>query len=98
MSATSNRGIIMKLKDNLTSFTFGGEQMLVIPDDGESAGYGIVRSNRSAAVIVECLKQETDREAILERLRSLYEGDESEMREDIDAVLKVLRQAGVLEE
>lgn len=88
----------MKLKPNLSSFELGGERALVIPDTPGNAMNGIVHGNVSASVIMDCLREETDEEKILTRLRERYEGDENEMREDIDAVLAVLRRAGVLEE
>lgn len=88
----------MKLKPNVSGFALGGEHVLVIPETDESAKLGVVHSNTTASVIVDCLREETDKASILACLSALYEGDETEMREDIDAVLDVLRQAGVLEE
>ena len=46
----------MKLKKSFITHTTGNEQILVAADNSFS---GLVRSNQTAAFIVDCLKKET---------------------------------------
>ena len=52
----------MKLKENFITQEMDGEQIMVAAGGGFA---GMVRSNATAAFIVDCLKTGTTREAIL---------------------------------
>lgn len=86
----------MKVKNGFIVYESGGEYIMT--GAGDANFHGIIRSNQVAAFIVECLKEETTKEAILEKMLSTYEGEKEEMEKGIDSVLDTLRQIGVLDE
>ncbi|MBR3299319.1 MAG: PqqD family protein [Clostridia bacterium] len=88
----------MKLNSNLPVVEIDGESIMVFAPEDDNSFRGMLRSNHTANFIIECLKEETDEEAILEKLKSEFEGDEDEMREDIKTVIENLRTVGALEE
>ena len=55
----------MKLKDIFITHDSDGEQVLI---DVTSSFAGLVRSNRTAAFIVDCLKKDTTKEQIVEAM------------------------------
>lgn len=86
----------MKLKNGFVTREMGGEQIMVAT--GAAAFSGIVRSNETAAFIVNCLKSDTTEEAILDALKQEYEGDEAAMRAGIRKVIDSLRSINALDE
>ncbi len=59
---------------------------------------GFLQLNRTAAFIVECLKQETTREAVLAALCEKYDAPRDMISSDLEEVLAMLRRARALEE
>lgn len=86
----------MKLKKGFYTQTIADGQVLVPVDPEESEFRGIVRSNETAAFVVDCLKEETTRDEILKKLTETYEGDEEKMGADLDAVLDKLKNIGAI--
>lgn len=86
----------MKLKDVFISHIVNGEQLTVSLDS--SVFSGLVRSNSTAAFIIDCLRSDTDRDGILSAMLEKYSGDPALMSEDIDMVISKLRDIGALEE
>ena len=85
----------MKLKDTFVTQEMDGEQVMVEAGGGFS---GMVRSNATAAFIIDRLKDETTPEAILEAMVQKYDGPREQMASDIDMVLENLREIGALVE
>ncbi|MDO5144041.1 MAG: PqqD family protein [bacterium] len=85
----------MKLKANFITQVMDGEQIMVATG-GSFAG--MVRSNATAAFIVDCLKTGTTREGILDAMCARYDAPRSVMAEDVDMVLGKLRGIGALDE
>ncbi len=85
----------MKLKDTFVTQEMDGEQVMVEAGGGFS---GMVRSNATAAFIIDRLKEETTPEAILEAMVQKYDGPREQMASDIDMVLENLREIGALVE
>lgn len=85
----------MKLKDTFVTQEMDGEQVMVEAGGGFS---GMVRSNATAAFIIDRLKEETTPEAILEAMVQKYDGPREQMASDIDMVLGNLREIGALVE
>lgn len=85
----------MKLKDTFVTQEMDGEQVMVEAGGGFS---GMVRSNATAAFIIDRLKEETAPEAILEAMVQKYDGPREQMASDIDMVLENLREIGALVE
>ena len=85
----------MKLKDNFITHETDGEQIMVAAD-GSFAG--MVRSNATAAFIVDCLKTETTETEILDKMLAKYDGDKNVMAEDIKVIIGKLRKIGAIDE
>lgn len=86
----------MKLKDGFVTHEMGGEQIMVAT--GGANFSGLVRSNATAAFIVECLKTETTRQTIIDTMLKRYDAPESVIVADVDMVLGKLRSINALDE
>lgn len=86
----------MKLKDGFVTHEMGGEQIMVAT--GGANFSGLVRSNATAAFIVECLKTETTRQTIIDTMLKRYDAPESVIAADVDMVLGKLRSINALDE
>ena len=85
----------MKLNENFITQNMGGEQIMVAAGGAFS---GMVRSNATAAFIVDCLKTDTTKEAILDAMCEKYDAPREVISADVDKVLNILRQIGALNE
>ena len=85
----------MKLNENFVTQEMDGEQIMVAAGGGFA---GMVRSNATAAFIVDCLKNETTREAVLDAMGQKYDAPREVMAADVDMVLGNLRRIGALDE
>lgn len=79
----------MKLKDTFVTQEMDGEQVMVEADGGFA---GMVRSNATAAFIIDQLKTETTKEAILDAMCKKYDAPRAVMAEDVDMVLGNLKK------
>ena len=86
----------MKLKETFVVQEFDGEQIMVAV--GGSAFAGFVRSNETAAFIVNCLKEETRRDAIVDAMCEKYDAPRETIAEGVDDVIAQLRSIGALDE
>ncbi len=85
----------MKLKDGFITHETDGEQILI---DTANNFAGLVRSNPTAAFIVNCLKTETSEAEILDKMLAKYDADEKVMAEDLSAIIGKLRKIGAIDE
>ena len=85
----------MKIKSNYITHDMKDEQVMV---DVTGNFCGIVRSNEVAAFIVNCLKEDTDVDAIVRKVTGEYEVGEDRARKDIEKVIEKLREAGAIED
>ena len=86
----------MKLKPDFITQTIDDTQFLV-PIGAESF-QGIVRSNQTAAFIVDCLKEETSEEAIVDAMCKKYDAPREEIAADVKEILDTLRRINALAE
>ena len=85
----------MKLKKEFITHNTGKEQLMI------SAGgnfNGMVRSNSTAAAIIDLLKTETTRDAIIDAMLAVYDVDREVLSADVDRVLATLREIGAIDE
>ena len=85
----------MKLKKEFITHTSGDEQLMI------SAGgsfNGMVRSNKTAAFIIDLLKEETTKEKIVSLMLETYDADEQVISADVDKVIDALRSIGAIDE
>jgi hypothetical protein len=86
----------MKLKDSFITQDIDGTQFMVAV--GETSFTGIVRSNKTAAFIVDCLKTETTKEQIVDAMCAKYDAPKERIEADVDKILEKLRGIGALDE
>ena len=85
----------MKLKDTYITHDSYGEQILL---DTSSSFAGLIRSNKTAAFIVECLKDDTTQEKIVEAMFEKYDAPKDVLAKDVSDVIEKLRKVGALDE
>lgn len=85
----------MKLKDTFITHTANNEQILV---DTSGEFSGIVRNNKTAAYIVDCLKEETSVEKIIDKAIEEYDAPLEDIKKGVEDVLDTLRKVGALDE
>ena len=85
----------MNLKDTYITHDSDGEQILL---DTSSSFAGLIRNNKTAAFIVECLKEETTQEKIVEAMFEKYDAPKDVLAKDVSDVIEKLRKVGALYE
>ena len=65
---------------------------------GAEAFSGVVRSNKTAAFIVNCLKEDTTEERIVDAMCLKYDAPRERIASDVREVLQKLHTIGALEE
>lgn len=86
----------MKLKDGFITHEMDGKQLLV--GTGRTGFAGMVKSNQTAAFIIDCLKAETTKEQVLAAMLEKYDVAEDVAAADLEKVLENLRSIGALDE
>ena len=86
----------MRLKEGFITHESDGEQIMVAAGDVRFSG--MVRSNATAAFIVDCLKEDTTKEQIVEKMLAIYDAPEAVIATDVAKVLDSLRSIGALDE
>lgn len=86
----------MRLTDGFITHE-GVEEHITVPAGGLSFS-GMVRSNKTAGFIVECLKDEVTAEQIVEKMLEKYDAPKERITRDVEDVLAKLRGIGALEE
>lgn len=88
----------MKLHKGFITYTTGNEQIMVAAGNASDIFRGMVRSNETAAFIIDCLKSEISRDELAEKLCSRYDAPREIICRDLDRVLDSLRKIGALDE
>lgn len=86
----------MKLKAGFITHEMDGEQIMVAT--GGTGFSGLVRSNRTAAFIVNCLKTDTTPEQIVQTVAAEYDAPTEVIAADVERILTTLRSIGALDE
>ena len=86
----------MKLKKGFITHE-GANEYILVPAGGVSFS-GMVRSNKSAGFIVECLKEEVTEEEIVEKMLEKYDATKEQITMDVTKTLDKLRNIGAIEE
>ena len=86
----------MKLKDSFITQDIEDTQFMVAV--GESSFNGIVRSNRTAAFIVDCLREETTEAQIVDAMCRRYDAPKETIASDVHGIIGKLRGIGAIEE
>ena len=86
----------MKLKKNFITHESAGEHITV--SAGGSAFNGLIRSNSTAGFIVECLKEDTTEEGIVQRMLERYDAPREVIAADVARILANLRTIDAIDE
>lgn len=86
----------MKLKDGFITHETGGEQIMVAA--GSEKFSGLVRSNETAAFIVDCLGEETTEGEITQKMSEKYDAPEEVIAADVKRIVGMLRGIGAIDE
>lgn len=86
----------MKLKKEMLTHSMDNSQVMVSTD--KNVFSGIVTSNKTAAFIVDCLKEDTTPEAIKQAMFDKYDAPMEVISEDVDLIISKLRSIDVLDE
>lgn len=88
----------MKLHNGFITYSTGGEQIMVAAGNASAVFRGMVRSNETAAYIIDCLKEDISREELLNKLCARYDAPAELIDRDLERVLESLRRIGALDE
>lgn len=88
----------MKLAKGFITQNYRDEQLMVAMGPAARTFHGLVRSNSTAAFIIERLKTETTLDALALALTEVYDVDAETARGDIEGVIAQLRTIGAIEE
>lgn len=86
----------MKLRKEFITHEMNGEQVMVSTQTARFSG--MVRSNETAALIVNCLKQGTTKARIVDAILEEYDAPRNRVERDVERILDTLRQIGALDE
>ena len=84
----------MKLKKEFITHMDGDQQMMV---DTSAKFSGLLRSNKTAAEIIEMLKTDTTEEKIVAAMQKKYDVPETTLKADVHKIIETLRSVGALE-
>ncbi len=71
------------------------DDYIMMDASGEFAG--IIHSNATAAFIAECLKTETTKEEIVQKILEKYNASQSEASESVDRIVEKLKSIGAID-
>ena len=86
----------MKINENFLTQEIDDAQVMVAT--GEAKFNGIVRSNKTAAEIINLMQEETTRDEVVAKMLAKYDAPKALIEADVDKVIKALRQVGALDE
>ena len=85
----------MKLKSDFVTHTSGNEQLMISVGGNFN---GMVRSNSTAAKIIDLLAVETTEEAIVDALLEIYDVQREKVASDVKKVISELRKIGAIDD
>ena len=87
----------MKLAKGFITQDYRDEQLMVAMGSAAKSFHGLVRSNGTAAFIIDRLKTETTLDALVSAVTDAYDVDAETARRDIEGVIARLRTIGAIE-
>ncbi len=87
----------MRARRNIEIRQIAGENLLIPVAENAGMVNGLMVLSESGALLWDRLQQETDRQALIDCLLAEYEVDEARAGADVDAFLRQLREAKLLE-
>jgi hypothetical protein len=88
----------MKLHNGFITYNSGSEQIMVAAGAASEVFRGMVRSNETAAFIIDCLKEEITQAELADKLVARYDAPRELIERDLQNILNTLRKIGALDE
>lgn len=88
----------MKLKGTFETVDMGEEIIAVPVGPNANEIHGILKINKEAKEILDCLGRDTSESAIIDLLKAKYENSEESISSYVHSFLQSIRDAGLLEE
>ena len=88
----------MKLKEGFITHDSDGEHIMVAVNEESDKFHGLVRSNKTAAFIIECLKQESTEEQIVDKVMEKYDAAFDTVKTDVHRIIETLRSIQAIHE
>lgn len=89
----------MKLRDGFITYEGDNEHIMVAAGAAAGSFHGMVRSNGTAAFMIENLKKDISRDELIRIVMNRYEDAPMELvANDVDKIIASLRQIGALDE
>ena len=88
----------MKLHNGFITYNSGSEQIMVAAGAASEVFRGMVRSNETAAFIIDCLKEEITLAELADKLVARYDAPRELIERDLQNILNTLRKIGALDE
>ena len=85
----------MKLKNDFITHEADGQQLMISVGGNFS---GMVRSNSTAAEIINMLASDITKDEIVEAMLEKYDVEREKLESDVDRVLAALRSIGAIDE
>lgn len=86
----------MKLRKGFITHESNGEHITVTA--GNTDFNGLVRSNKTAGFIVECLKESVTKEEIVKKMLAKYDAPEDVIAKDVESILAKLKEIGAIDD
>ena len=86
----------MKLREGFITHESIEEHITVTA--GNTAFSGVVRSNKTAGFIVECLKKNVTKEDIITKMLEKYDATREQLEKDVEKILTQLRSIGAIDD
>lgn len=88
----------MKLREGFITYSTGDEQIMVAAGSAAAHFQGMVRSNATAAFIVDCLMEEITVEQLVDKMVEKYDAPRDVIARDVEKIVARLRGIGALDE
>ena len=88
----------MKLKYRYEIMEVEGQSFAVPMEDCERDFSGMVKLSKTAGVILELLKEDTDEESIVESMSRRYDAPRDVLAADVHSVIEKLREKGLIQD
>lgn len=88
----------MKLKESYITQQIGDRQYMVSTGTEADRFKGMISSNRTAAAIVDLLREETTEEKVVDAMYARFDAPREKIERDVRKVVGILRSVGALEE
>ncbi len=88
----------MRLSEDFVTYDASEKEILLVSIGNEESFKGLAKTNETAAIVVEMLKEDVTEEAIIDRINSEYNAPREVIAADVRELLAKLREIGAVVE